>query len=325
MPSASVGYANLDAKDDKGRDGFVRLHSPGRLLPIVFVPDFMNTRLQDTPTLVTDPLDGTLMWNPTGFPMSFGAETPGAFACDFERLQQVTAELKPDEKYQYNAFIQKRAVMHIKHYYNLVTPIYRDLVLALADNTYLQSPPSATPGDVLPTDGGGLDPAGNPNGRFDDVPVGSLPTVASGRAKAASAVQKKYEDYATTEYPAAKARMVKYNIKPKVYVAGYDWRRDNAQSALRLASIVEEALADTGARKCIIVAHGMGGLVARYYSQMLGGESKISALFLVGSPTLGMPRRTRRSSTASTFPTSKRKSASILTTTITGPPSTTTW
>ncbi|WP_437982276.1 esterase/lipase family protein [Sorangium sp. So ce117] len=78
-------------------------------------------------------------------------------------------------------------------------------------------------------------------------------------------------------------------FSPRVYCAGYDFRQDNAKSALRLAAIVDEALAETRERQVVIVAHGMGGLVARYYSRVLAGESKIAAVFLIGSPTLGVP------------------------------------
>jgi pimeloyl-ACP methyl ester carboxylesterase len=78
-------------------------------------------------------------------------------------------------------------------------------------------------------------------------------------------------------------------VKPKVYCCGYDWRQDNAQSALRLAAVVEEALRETRERRVIIVAHSMGGQVARYYARVLGGESKIHRLYLVGAPTLGAP------------------------------------
>jgi hypothetical protein len=51
--------------------------------------------------------------------------------------------------------------------------------------------------------------------------------------------------------------------KTRVYCAGYDWRQDNAKSALKLADVVDEALGDTNESKVVIVAHGMGGLVAR--------------------------------------------------------------
>jgi len=80
-----------------------------------------------------------------------------------------------------------------------------------------------------------------------------------------------------------------YQLKPKVYCAGYDWRLDNAKSALRLAEVVEEALRETRERKVILVAHSMGGLVSRYYCRVLGGESKVHALFLLASPTMGAP------------------------------------
>jgi len=80
-----------------------------------------------------------------------------------------------------------------------------------------------------------------------------------------------------------------FGVKPKVYCCGYDWRQDNAHSALRLAEMVEQALSDCRADKCVIVAHEMGGLVARYYCKLLGGEKRVQSLILIGSPTLGMP------------------------------------
>jgi pimeloyl-ACP methyl ester carboxylesterase len=80
-----------------------------------------------------------------------------------------------------------------------------------------------------------------------------------------------------------------YQLKPRVYCAGYDWRLDNAKAALRLAGVVEEALRETGERKVILVGHSMGGMVSRYYCRVLGGESKVHALFLLASPTLGAP------------------------------------
>jgi pimeloyl-ACP methyl ester carboxylesterase len=80
-----------------------------------------------------------------------------------------------------------------------------------------------------------------------------------------------------------------YGVKTRVYCCGYDWRQDNAMSALRLAQVVDEALRETRAEKVILVAHSMGGLVARYYCHLLGGESRVHALFLLGSPTLGAP------------------------------------
>ncbi len=78
-------------------------------------------------------------------------------------------------------------------------------------------------------------------------------------------------------------------LQTQVYACGYDWRQDNAQSAQRLSEVVDEALRETGERKVVLICHGMGGLVARYYCYALGGESRVFAIFLVGSPTLGSP------------------------------------
>src|SRR5579859_7786083 len=225
MPAAAIGYAQLNAPQP------IRLHAPGRFLPIIVVPDFMGTRLNDPPSLPTDDKKGTLIWNPTGFPFSLpfiGGATPGPFACDYERLQQVTAELLPDESYKYDDKAQNAQVSHIKHYFGAVTPTYDPLLTALAKD-------------------------------------------------------------GASDYLASHAQYGKYNVKPRVYFAGYDWRRDCAASALRVAQVVEEALADTGERKCILIGHGMGGNVARYYCKMLGGETKVFALFLMGTPLLGTP------------------------------------
>lgn len=79
----------------------------------------------------------------------------------------------------------------------------------------------------------------------------------------------------------------------QVYGCGYDWRQDNAESARRLDAVVKEALRDTGAGesgKVIVVAHSMGGLVSRYYCKKLGGESRVAALILLGTPNHGAPR-----------------------------------
>ncbi|MBX7197599.1 MAG: hypothetical protein K1X94_36475 [Sandaracinaceae bacterium] len=102
-------------------------------------------------------------------------------------------------------------------------------------------------------------------------------------------VQKHYgalaKHLAALDLPALEER----HLTPRVYCCGYDWRQDNARSAARLAGVVEEALRETGASKVIVVAHGMGGLVARYYCHALGGESKVHQLVLLASPTLGSP------------------------------------
>lgn len=62
-----------------------------------------------------------------------------------------------------------------------------------------------------------------------------------------------------------------------VYALGYNWLKSNVESAEMLAKRIEKVIGDYKAsgRKCekvILVTHSMGGLVARYYSEMLEGN-----------------------------------------------------
>lgn len=213
MTHARTAYVKL------GSSAPIKVRVRGRTLPIVVVPGFMGTRL-------SDPVTKKLVWNPTGFPMSVVTDTtPGPFACDYERLQQVSSPLVPDDFYPYEDEADRKRVEHIRHYTHMVTPYYGKLSEMLAKEDYV---------------------------------------LADAKAK-------------------------KLGVKPRVYCCGYDWRQDNAKSAMRLAEVVDEALRETGEEKVILVAHSMGGLVARYYCRALGGESKVFAIHSVGSPMLGAP------------------------------------
>jgi outer membrane protein OmpA-like peptidoglycan-associated protein/pimeloyl-ACP methyl ester carboxylesterase len=92
----------------------------------------------------------------------------------------------------------------------------------------------------------------------------------------------------------------------RVYACGYDWRQDNALSVSRLDSVVDQALQETGAKKAIIIAHSMGGLVSRYYCHIgapgkAKGEDKVRSLILLGSPTHGSPKAYRTLKTGITY------------------------
>ena len=75
----------------------------------------------------------------------------------------------------------------------------------------------------------------------------------------------------------------------------YDWRRDNRVSARRLQRFVEERLARwrefSGAKeaKTILIAHSMGGLISRYYLEVLGGWQDCKLLVTFGTPYRGSP------------------------------------
>lgn len=72
----------------------------------------------------------------------------------------------------------------------------------------------------------------------------------------------------------------------------YDWRRDNRVAARKLKRLVEEKLFEihrAGApnARAVLLAHSMGGLVARYYLEVLGGWRDCRALVTFGTPHRG--------------------------------------
>jgi len=87
------------------------------------------------------------------------------------------------------------------------------------------------------------------------------------------------------------------------YVFYYDWRQDNVQSARRLARFLAQIRADyqNPDQQVDIVAHSMGGLVARYFLRYgeedvlndnrlqvtMAGAPYIRKLILLGTPNLG--------------------------------------
>lgn len=76
---------------------------------------------------------------------------------------------------------------------------------------------------------------------------------------------------------------------PNFFEFPYDWRRDNSFTARRLKQFIDTRLppwqeyAGKDA-KVILVAHSMGGIVARYYLEVLGGSEKCKALITLGTP-----------------------------------------
>jgi pimeloyl-ACP methyl ester carboxylesterase len=73
----------------------------------------------------------------------------------------------------------------------------------------------------------------------------------------------------------------------------YDWRRDNRVSARKLQKFIEQQLprwrewSGSPTAKVILIGHSMGGLVARYYLEVLGGWRDCEALLTIGSPHRG--------------------------------------
>jgi triacylglycerol esterase/lipase EstA (alpha/beta hydrolase family) len=60
-----------------------------------------------------------------------------------------------------------------------------------------------------------------------------------------------------------------------------------AAAARQLAWFVDQVQAQTGAEQVDIVGHSMGGVVARYYVSVLGGDGPVKNLVTIGSPHAG--------------------------------------
>jgi len=73
-----------------------------------------------------------------------------------------------------------------------------------------------------------------------------------------------------------------------VFVFPYDWRQDIKEIATdNLKRMVEKILEVTGEDQVDIVAHSMGGIVARYYINEAGGAQKVRKIVMVGVPHFG--------------------------------------
>ncbi len=62
---------------------------------------------------------------------------------------------------------------------------------------------------------------------------------------------------------------------------------DVREVAERLSALVESLCADTGYERVHVIGHSMGGLVARYYVQRLGGDERVHTLVTLGTPHEG--------------------------------------
>ena len=73
----------------------------------------------------------------------------------------------------------------------------------------------------------------------------------------------------------------------------YDWRRDNRANAKNLKRLLDKRLktwresSGNSNAKVILLAHSMGGLISRYYLEVLGGWQDCRALFTFGTPYRG--------------------------------------
>ncbi|RJQ34189.1 hypothetical protein C4556_03065 [Candidatus Parcubacteria bacterium] len=70
----------------------------------------------------------------------------------------------------------------------------------------------------------------------------------------------------------------------------YDWRQSNIETAVLLKQKINEVKNICGCEKVDLVAHSMGGLVARQYIQSDAYEQDVDQLIFLGTPHLGAPK-----------------------------------
>jgi triacylglycerol lipase len=74
----------------------------------------------------------------------------------------------------------------------------------------------------------------------------------------------------------------------RVFALSYSPATNDIRAAARdLSAAVEDLVAQTGFERVHVIGHSLGGLIARYYVQRLGGEERVHTLVTLGSPHSG--------------------------------------
>jgi triacylglycerol lipase len=83
-------------------------------------------------------------------------------------------------------------------------------------------------------------------------------------------------------------RRLKAHGYTRVRTLNYSPATNDIRAAARnLAAEVEALVAESGHEKIHIVGHSLGGLIARYYLQRLGGDARVRTLVTLGTPHHG--------------------------------------
>ncbi|MBG5919984.1 esterase/lipase family protein [Providencia stuartii] len=117
-------------------------------------------------------------------------------------------------------------------------------------------------------------------------------------------LSKKNDGSYETDFTEKELSHFKHFLFP-VHVFGYNWLVDNAISAAQLVDYIDKVIRTykyehghgLAVEKVIIVTHSMGGLIARYASQVLGAKEKILGIVHGVIPDIGSPAAYRRMKT----------------------------
>ncbi len=78
------------------------------------------------------------------------------------------------------------------------------------------------------------------------------------------------------------------------YDVPYDWRKGGCEASdVAIGAKVDQAIQKSGQSQVVLVAHSLGGLVARHYLCQGQNAKKVRALIAVGTPWLGSPKTAR--------------------------------
>lgn len=89
---------------------------------------------------------------------------------------------------------------------------------------------------------------------------------------------------------------------PKLFVFPYDWRKSNVDNAVKLRSYIQCIQTFYSGTKVDIVAHSMGGLLARNYILSNPSNHSVRKMVTIGSPFLGSPKALYVLETGDFFP-----------------------
>lgn len=78
-----------------------------------------------------------------------------------------------------------------------------------------------------------------------------------------------------------------YELNKTLFIFPYDWRKDITLTAPLLDQKINEIKQQTGSQKVDLVAHSMGGLVAKNYIKDPAQAGKVRKLITLGTPYLG--------------------------------------
>lgn len=80
-----------------------------------------------------------------------------------------------------------------------------------------------------------------------------------------------------------------YELKKDLFVFPFDWRKDLSQNITALNNKIDTAMTSAGTTQVQIVAHSMGGLIARDYIRDPEHAKKVDTIVELGTPHAGSP------------------------------------